>query len=150
MMKEKEDLPSVVSGNTSTPEDATPCFSENEPAHNFSKNLNNGSPTTKTQPDYAHNSTPTPRPHASRATTDTPAPRPHASRATTDTPAPRPHASYATTDTPAHTRAREVCGAPPRKNSKRLLSNQITRQKSPGRMRFVSLRRSVKTMVFAD
>src|SRR6218665_256532 len=122
MMKEKEDLPSVVSGNTSTPEDATPCFSENEPAHNSSKNLNNGSPTTNPQPDYAHNSTPTPRPHASRATTDTPAPRPHASRATTDTPAPRPHPSRATTDTPfpsphasfatthppTHTRAQEV------------------------------------------
>src|SRR6218665_1785646 len=87
---------------------------------------------------------------ATRPPPHTPPPRPHASRATTDTPAPRPHASYATTDTPAHTRAREVCGAPPRKNSKRLLSNQITRQKSPGRMRFVSLRRSVKTMVFAD
>src|SRR6218665_202718 len=95
-------------------------------------------------PPHPPTHTPTPPP------TTPPPPRPHASRATTEPPAPRPHASYATTNTPAHTRAREVCGAPPRKNSKRLLSNQITRQKSPGRMRFVSLRRSVKTMVFAD
>src|SRR6218665_788184 len=47
--REKGGHPSVVSGNISTPEDATPCFSENEPAHNCSRNLNNGSATTNPQ-----------------------------------------------------------------------------------------------------
>src|SRR6218665_1088897 len=46
---QKEDLPSAASRTASTPEDATPGLSENEPAHNSSRNLNNGSATTNPQ-----------------------------------------------------------------------------------------------------
>src|SRR6218665_2313794 len=52
--RQKEDHPSVASGNTSTPEDATPFFSENEPAHSSLKNLNNGSTTTNPQTKHTH------------------------------------------------------------------------------------------------
>src|SRR6218665_1090013 len=71
--RKKEDHPSVASGNTSTPEDATPFFSKNKRTHSSLKNLNNGSTTTNPQTKHTQNATPAPHPHT---TTDSRSGRP--------------------------------------------------------------------------